>query len=30
VLLRSRLLVQPVAKMELPKGDAAGGRMPGR
>jgi len=30
VLLRSRLLVQPVEKMELPKGEVEGGRYPGR
>lgn len=30
VLLRSRLLVQPAEKMELPKGETAGGKKPGR
>ena len=30
VLLRSRLLLQPVEKMELPKGETAGGKKPGR
>jgi hypothetical protein len=30
VLLRSRLLAHPDEKIELPKGEAAGGRKPGR